>query len=81
MAPWMGKFPGGGNGNPLPYSGLGNPMDRGAWFLGQRATFQRVTKGHMRLNPAHSSAQVQKKIQPHLASTRIRIVKVLPPFL
>ena len=24
--------PGGGNGNPLQYSGLGNPMDRGAWW-------------------------------------------------
>ena len=27
-----GKFPGGGNGNPLQYSCLGNPMDRGAWL-------------------------------------------------
>ena len=25
------RFPGVGNGNPLPYSFLGNPMDRGAW--------------------------------------------------
>ena len=24
-------FPGGGNGNPLQYSCLGNPVDRGAW--------------------------------------------------
>ena len=30
-----GRFPGGGNGNPLPYSCLGNPMDRAAWFFGQ----------------------------------------------
>ena len=27
---WV-KSPGGGNGNPLQYSCLGNPMDRGAW--------------------------------------------------
>ena len=27
-----GKFPGWGNGNPLQYSCLGNPMDRGAWL-------------------------------------------------
>ena len=27
-----GRFPGGGNGNPLQYSCLGNPMDRGAWW-------------------------------------------------
>ena len=26
-----GRFPGGGNGNPLQYSCLGNPMARGAW--------------------------------------------------
>ena len=29
-----------GNGNPLQYSWLGNPMDRGAW----RATVHTVTK-------------------------------------
>ena len=29
--PGLGRFPGGGNGNPLQYSCLGNPMDRGAW--------------------------------------------------
>ena len=26
-----GKSPGGGNGNSLQYSWLGNPMDRGTW--------------------------------------------------
>ena len=26
-----GRFPGEGNGNPLQYSFLGNPVDRGAW--------------------------------------------------
>ena len=30
--PGEGKFPGEGNGNPLQYSYLGNPMDRGAWW-------------------------------------------------
>ena len=30
--PGSGKFPGEGNGNPLQYSCLGNPMDRGAWW-------------------------------------------------
>ena len=27
----LGQPPGEGNGNPLQYSCLGNPMDRGAW--------------------------------------------------
>ena len=28
----LGRSPGGGNGNPLQYPCLGNPMDRGAWW-------------------------------------------------
>ena len=38
--PGSGRFPGKENGNPLQYSCLGNPMDRGAWW----ATVQGVTK-------------------------------------
>ena len=30
--PGSGRSPGGGNGNPLQYSCLGNPIDRGAWW-------------------------------------------------
>ena len=29
--PGSGRSPGEGDGNPLQYSCLGNPMDRGAW--------------------------------------------------
>ena len=32
LIPGWGRSPGVGNGNPLHYSGLGNPMDRGAWW-------------------------------------------------
>ena len=32
LIPGSGRFPGEGNGNPLQYSCLGNPMDRGAWW-------------------------------------------------
>ena len=38
--PGSGRSPGGRNSNPLQYSCLGNPMDRGAW----RATVHEVTK-------------------------------------
>ena len=31
LVPGLGRSPGGGYGNPLQYSGLENPMDRGAW--------------------------------------------------
>ena len=39
--PELGRSPGGGNGNPLQYSCLGNPMDRGAWGV---ATVHGVAK-------------------------------------
>ena len=32
LIPGSGRSPGEGNGNPLQYSCLGNPMDRGAWW-------------------------------------------------
>ena len=31
LIPGWGRSPGVGNGNPLQYSCLGNPMDRGVW--------------------------------------------------
>ena len=31
LIPELGRFPGEGNGNPLQYFCLENPMDRGAW--------------------------------------------------
>ena len=42
----MGRYPGEGNGNPLQYSCLGNPMDRGAW----QATVHGVTKSRTGLS-------------------------------
>ena len=32
LIPGLGRSPGVGNGNPLQYSCLENPMDRGAWW-------------------------------------------------
>ena len=40
LIPGSGRSPGEGNGNPLQYSSLENPMHRGAWW----ATVQGVTK-------------------------------------
>ena len=38
--PGLGRFPGGGSGNPFQYPCLENPMDRGAWW----ATVQGVER-------------------------------------
>jgi len=48
---WVRKIPRGGNGNPLQYSCLGSPMDRGACW----AAVHGVTKSWIRLsNWAHT---------------------------
>ena len=44
--PGLGSFPGEGSKNPLWYSCLENPMDRGAW----QATIHGVAQSHTRLS-------------------------------
>ena len=52
--PGLGRSPEGRRGNPLQYSCLKNPMDRGAW----RATVHGVAKSGTRLSDlAHVHAQ------------------------
>ena len=47
--PGLGRSPGEGHGNPLQYSCLENPMDRGAW----QATVHGVTWSQTRLSDYH----------------------------
>ena len=44
--PGLGRFPGEGNGNPLQYSYMESPIDRGAW----QATVHRGSKSWTRLS-------------------------------
>ena len=46
LIPGLGRSPGEGNGNPLQYSCLENPMDEGAWL----ATVHGVAKSQTRLS-------------------------------
>ena len=46
LIPGLGRSPRTGNGNPLQYSCLGNPMDSGAWW----ATVHRVAKSQIQLS-------------------------------
>ena len=46
LIPGSGRSPREGNGNPLQYSCLENPMDRGAW----QATVHGVTKSQAQLS-------------------------------
>ena len=44
--PGSGRFPGGGKGNPLQYSFVGNPMDSRTWW----ATVHRLAKSQTQLS-------------------------------
>ena len=54
LSPGSGRSPGEGNGNPLQYSCLENPMDGGAW----RATVHGVLKSWTRLSDSLSLSHV-----------------------
>ena len=51
--PGWGRSPGGGHGNPLQYSCLQNPMDRGAWWT----TVERVAESDTTEVTQHAGTQ------------------------
>ena len=55
-SPGLGRSPGGENGNPLQYSCLENPMDRGAW----QVTVHRVTQSQTGLKQLSMRAYIMK---------------------
>ena len=74
--PGSGRSPGGGHGNPLQYSCLKNPMDRGAW----RAAIHGAAKSRTRLSGSarrhvrftHHTLQFKCSKQPQgLAATEL----------
>ena len=73
-----GRSPGGGNGNPLPYSCLENPMNRGTWW----ATVHRVTNNWTRLNglSMHAHNSVPRRMA-WLAKCKLNLSHNLPPWL
>ena len=54
--PGLGRSSGGGNSNPLQYSWLENPMDRGDWW----ATIHSVTKNQTQLSMHEHTWEAQK---------------------
>ena len=56
ISPGWGKSPGGGYGNPVQYSCLENPVDRGA----SQGTVHGVTKSWTRLSNEHAHASLEE---------------------
>ena len=57
LIPGSGRSPGGGNGNPLQYSRLENPMDREAW----QATVHGVAKSRTWLKRVSTRTHLRMK--------------------
>ena len=57
LIPGSRRSPGNGNGNPLQYSHLGNPMDRGAW----QATVQADAESDMTEHTHRRSRKITAK--------------------
>ena len=62
--PGSGRSPGGGTGNPLQYSYLGNPMDRGAW----QATIHGVAKELDTTEQLNNNNRITRKEREHPAT-------------
>ena len=52
LIPGLGRSPGEGNGNPLQYSYLENPMDRGAWWAADHGVAKSQTRLRLSLSLA-----------------------------
>ena len=65
----ISNSPGEGNGNPLQYPGLENPMDRGAW----RNTAHRVTESRTWLSDWHSQETPPSAVSLERSDTEILI--------
>ena len=67
--PGFGRFPGEGHENPLQYSCLENPMDRGAWWT----TVHRVAMSQTRLSNSTLSTSVKTPMTFFTEQEQIKI--------
>ena len=77
--PGLRRCPGEGNGNPLQYSCLENPMDRGAW----QATVHEIAKSQTQLSTTTSTKDTAccnlDLVQPNFKKKRKGILAIMMP--
>ena len=78
--PGSGRSPGGGNGNPLQYTCLKGPMDRGAWqatyspWGSQELDTTEVTCGALGVSKLNSFSYCPDPLLPQLPSFRLMVI-------
>ena len=89
LTPWssifdlrsQGRSPGGGSGNPLPYSYLENSMDRGSWWAtaieSERVRLDRSDLGCKAVFPNFSSSRFPGDLQTFYQRTRLSVPRSL----
>ena len=75
--PWVGKSPGSGNGDPLQYPCLENPMDRGAW----RTTGHRLQRARRDRRDSMAQTKAAASIHPHAYHVSSERLSESPQFL
>ena len=71
LIPGLGRYPGEGNGNPLWYSCLENPMDRGVW---QATVYGVARDGHDLVTKSSYSKRLHIPTRSSFISTSVRTV-------
>ena len=74
--PGSGRSPGEENGNPLQYSSLENPMDRGAWW----ATVHRVAKSWTWLSDEHIFSLATEPLSNYSFNSQLLIIVLFITF-
>ena len=75
--PWVGKIPGGGQGNPLQYSCLENPVDRGTW----QAAVYAVAQSQTQLTPLNRPGGAQHYLPYFQKKKKKNESREMAPFL
>ena len=71
LIPGSGRSPGGGHGNPLQYSCLENPMDRGTWWAAvHKVAKSRTLLKHLSMR-THGRAHKTEKVCRAVSGLRV----------